>query len=295
MSLPRYPARAALAFGWAGALLLGGCAPNEVVPPVLPPVVEAVPLHLTLGNPSGAAADEQQPDNYLISKHQFALAYDNSRGTAAWVSWHLNADWLGDAERCDCFLPDPDLPPGFFTAYTWDYSGSGFDRGHLCPSSDRVLNDADNAATFLLTNIMPQAPQLNQGIWAELEDYARALVAEGNELYIITGGYGSGGTGSQGGTTTTLANGNITVPARYWKVLLILPNDDAPDIPRITSDTRVIAVDMPNTQAASALPWGQYRTSVDAIEAATGLNLFDRIPAAVQNDLEGAVDSGPTE
>ena len=46
------------------------------------------------------------------------------------------------------------------------------------------------------------------------------------------------------GTTTTLANGSITVPARYWKVLLILPNDDAPDIPHITADTRVIAVDM---------------------------------------------------
>jgi endonuclease G len=282
--------------GWAAALLLGGCAPDEVVAPVLPPpVAEAVPLHHTLGNPSGATADELQPDNYLISKHQFALAYNNSLGTAAWVSWHLNADWLGNAERCDCFLPDPDLPPGFFTAYTWDYSGSGFDRGHLCPSADRDLNDADNAATFLLTNIMPQAPQLNQGIWAELEDYARALVADGNELYILAGGYGSGGTGSLGGTTTTLANGSITVPARYWKVMLVLPNDDAPDIPRITSDTRVIAVDIPNTQAASALPWGQYRTSVDAIEAATGLNFFTRIPTTVQNDLEGGVDSGPTQ
>ncbi|MBL7983181.1 MAG: DNA/RNA non-specific endonuclease [Flavobacteriales bacterium] len=295
MLLQRYPLRVALAWVWAGALVLGGCAPEEVVPPALPPVVEEVPLHLTLGNPSGATADVLQPDNYLISKHQYALAYNNARGTATWVSWHLNADWLGNAPRCDCFLPDPELPPGFFTAYTWDYSGTGFDRGHLCPSADRDLNDADNAATFLLTNIMPQAPQLNQGIWAELEDYARALVLQGNELYIVAGGYGSGGTGSQGGTTTTLANGAITVPARYWKVLLIMPNDDAPDIPRITSDTRVIAVDIPNTQAASALPWGQYRTSVDAIEASTGLNLFSRIPTTVQNDLEGGVDSGPTE
>jgi len=54
-------------------------------------------------------------------------------------------------------------------------------------------------------------------------------------------------------------------------------------------------VDIPNTQAASALPWGQYRTSVDAIEASAGLNLFDRIPAGIQNDLEGGVDNGPTE
>ncbi len=65
--------------------------------------------------------------------------------------------------------------------------------------------------------------------------------------------------------------------------------------PLITADTRVIAVDIPNTQAASALPWGSYRTTVDAIEASAGLNLFDRIPAALQNEQEGGVDSGPTE
>jgi len=57
----------------------------------------------------------------------------------------------------------------------------------------------------------------------------------------------------------------------------------------------VIAVDIPNTQAASALPWGNYRVSVSAIEASTGLNLFDQIPAALQNELEAGVDNGPTE
>ena len=145
-----------------------------------------------------------------------------------------------------------------------------------------------------LTNIMPQAPQLNQGIWAELEIYARTLVAAGNELYIITGGYGSGGTGSQGGTTTTIANGAITVPARYWKVLLILP-DGQDDLSRITPDTRVIAVDIPNTQAASALPWGDYRTTVNAIEASTGYDLLNLVAATVQDELEAVVDGGPTE
>lgn len=295
MRTHNYPWRAALAFALLGVLLLGGCAKVEL-PPHTPPAAEAPPPeHLTLGNPSGATTDGEDPDNYLISKYQYALAYDNSRGTAKWVSWHLNADWLGNVPRCDCFMPDTDLPAGYFQAQTWHYSGSGFDRGHLCPSSDRDLTDADNAATFLLSNIMPQAPQLNQGIWAELEMYARTLVQDGNELYIVSGGTGSGGTGSLGGTTTTLANGAITVPARYWKVLLVMPNDDAADIPRMTPDTRVIAVDIPNTQAASALPWGSYRTTVDAIEASAGLNLFSRLPSALQNELEAGVDNGPTE
>jgi len=275
-------------------LALFSCRKEEQPTPTPPPVVAPQTEHLTLGNPSEATADVINPNNYLINKAQYALAYNNSRGTAAWVSWHLSASWLGNVPRCDCFMPDTDLPTGFFQAVTWDYSGTGFDRGHLCPSSDRDANDSDNAATFLLTNIMPQAPQLNQGIWAELEIYARTLVAAGNELYIITGGYGSGGTGSQGGTTTTLANGAITVPARYWKVLLILPEGED-DLNRITPDTRVIAVDIPNTQAASALPWGDYRTSVNAIEASTGFDLLNLVAATVQEELEAVVDSGPTE
>jgi endonuclease G len=244
-------------------------------------VLAHVPKHLTLGNPSGATADGNQPNNHLLSKHPYALVYNTSRGSATWVSWHTNSDWLGNAERCACFQPDTTLPTGFFQAQTWDYSGTGFDRGHLCPSADRDVNDADNEATFLLSNIGPQALQLNQGIWVELEDYARSLVYQGYEVYTIPGGRGSGGTGSFGGTTTTLAGGATTVPSHYWKVLLILPNDDADDIP--------------NTQAASALPWGEYRTSMDAIEASTGLTLFSRIPATAQNDLEGGVDSGLTQ
>jgi endonuclease G len=278
----------------AMGILLAGCVREELPPPDTAPVTEQFPLHLTMGNPSGASADGSQPDNHLVSRRQYALAYNNGRGTAAWVSWHLGAEWLGSVERCDCFTPDSALPTGFFVAQTWDYSGTGFDRGHLCPSGDRLLNDADNAATFLLTNIMPQAPQLNQGVWADLEDYARSLVASGHELYIVAGGRGSGGTGAFGGTTTDLAGGGITVPSHYWKVLLVLPADDGDDLARITPDTRLIAVDIPNTQAASALPWGSYRTTVDAIEATTGLNLLDRIPAAVQQELEAAVDTGET-
>jgi endonuclease G len=275
-------------------ILLAGCSREEFPAPDPIPGPAQLPVHLTLGNPSGATSDGSQPGNHLVSRRQYALAYNNDRGTATWVSWHLGAEWLGSVERCDCFTPDSTLPTGFFVAQTWDYSGSGFDRGHLCPSSDRLLNDADNAATFLLTNIMPQAPQLNQGIWADLEDYARSLVANGHELYIVAGGRGSGGSGGFGGTTNVLAGGAITVPSHYWKVLLVLPADDDDDLVRITPDTRVIAVDIPNTQSASALPWGSYRTTVDAIEAATGLNLLDRIPAAVQQELEAAVDAGET-
>ena len=66
----------------------------------------------------------------------------------------------------------------------------------MCPSDDRDGSDADNAVTFFMSNICPQAPNLNQQVWADLEDFARDLAADGNELYILSGGYGNGGSGS---------------------------------------------------------------------------------------------------
>ena len=172
------------------------------------------------------------------------------------------------------------------------YSGSGFDRGHNCPSADRTATVADNSATFLMTNMVPQAPRNNQQTWASLEDYCRTLAGAGQELYIIQGQYGTGGTGS-GGARTTLDNGRVTVPKRIWKVIVVLPagtNDAA----RVSSATRVIAVDTPNDNALDTA-WGGYRTSVDAIEAATGLDLLSAVSPAVQQTVEARVDSGPTQ
>jgi endonuclease G len=124
-----------------------------------------------------------------------------------------------------------------------------------------------------------------------MESFARDLAGDGNELYIYAGSYGSGGTGSLGGTTFTIANGNITVPERYWKIMLILP-EGTDDLSRVDATTRVIAVDMPNNQYANAQPWYDYRTSVDQIEAATGLDFLDALPTDLQEQLEGGVDTG---
>lgn len=285
---------------WSLLLLASGCTKDdEVVPEGA--VAHAPPNdqptrddHLALGNPSEAVASVVLADNYLMTKPQFALAYNNSRGTATWVSWHLSEAWKGSAERCDCFTPDFALPVDLFAAETSDYTNTGFDRGHMCPSDDRDGSDADNAVTFLMTNIMPQAPQMNQATWRNMEDYARDLIYEGHELYIIAGGYGSGGSGSQGGTTYTLAGGSITVPSRYWKVMVVLPVG-GDDLSRVSSETRVIAVDMPNAQTVTSLPWGSYRTSVDAIEDSTGLDLLSLVPGSLQALLESPVDNGPTQ
>ena len=91
---------------------------------------------------------------------------------------------------------------------------------------------------------------------------------------------------------TTLDNGRVTVPARCWKVVVILPigTDDAT---RVTTNTRVIAIDTPNDNGISTI-WGTYRTSVDAIEAATGLDILSAVPASIQQTIEARTDTGPT-
>ena len=157
--------------------------------------------HLVMGNPSNATVDINQPTNYLMEKPQYALAYHRDRGGPIWTSWHLDLTWTqGSGTRQDDFRADTTLPAGWYQVQGTDFSGSGFDRGHMCPSADRLRTNADNSATFLMTNMIPQAPDNNQGPWANMENYLRTLVTAGNELYIISGGSGQGGTGSNGGT-----------------------------------------------------------------------------------------------
>ncbi|NER15242.1 DNA/RNA non-specific endonuclease [Leptobacterium flavescens] len=244
--------------------------------------------NLTFGNPSDAGTSNS--NNYFLSRDDYTLSYNNSRGTPNWVSWHLSTAWTGDSPRCNCFRQDTSLPSNFFRATTSDYTGSGFDRGHICPSADRTYSDAANANTFFMTNIAPQAPDNNQRSWASLENYCRELIREGNELHIISGVAGSGGTG-RNGFSSTIDNGNITVPDSFWKVILVLPNGTN-DINRVSTSTRVIAVNIPNDQGIST-SWSSFRTSVDAIENLTGYDLFENISNTVEAALESRVDDVP--
>lgn len=248
--------------------------------------------HLTMGNPSGATADVANELNYLMTKPQYILSYHRTNGRPNWVSWHLDTTWLGSAPRQDDFRADTSLPAGWYQVLETDFSGSGFDRGHHTPSADRTSSIPDNSATFFMTNMMAQAPDNNQGPWEQLESYSRTLVNAGNELYIITGGTGTGGTGSNGGVTMTVANGHVTVPAFTWKVIIVLPVGDN-DVARVNKNTRTIAVIMPNVQGIRTNDWRIYRVSVDTVEALTGFNFFSNVSVMTQNVIEKRADIVP--
>ncbi|MCI0751650.1 MAG: DNA/RNA non-specific endonuclease [Flammeovirgaceae bacterium] len=263
----------------------------EVVPYSITPPPGPDNDNMLFGNPSGATTSTVNENNYLMVKTYYALSYNRSRATANWVSWYVGPTSLGSTPRQDDFRADTSLPAGWYQVGSTSYSGSGFDRGHNCPSADRTSTVAANSSTFLMTNMIPQAPTNNQQTWANLENYTRTLVNSGYETYVIMGSYGAGGKGSKG-TANTIDNGRITVPNRIWKVIVVIPQG-TDDVNRVTTATRVIAINTPNTNSLSS-SWGSYRTSVDAIEAATGYDILSALPDAVEAGLESKVDNGPT-
>ncbi|NML38818.1 DNA/RNA non-specific endonuclease [Chitinophaga sp. G-6-1-13] len=244
--------------------------------------------NLLLGNPSNALADVSSENNYLMVKTYYTLSYSRGRGTPNWVSWHIQSADLGSISRTNDFRADTDLPAGWYQVQNSSYSGSGFDRGHNCPSADRTATADANSATFLMSNMMPQAPNNNQRTWANLENYTRDLVKAGNEVFVICGSYGQGGTGSLGGVTTTIDNGHVTVPANIWKVVVVIP-DGSNDLNRITGNTRVIAINTPNRNDINT-DWTQYKTTVRDIESATGYNLLSNLRPSLQDSLETRID-----
>ncbi|TKC09499.1 DNA/RNA non-specific endonuclease [Pedobacter frigoris] len=239
------------------------------------------------GNPSNA--NSVSLDNLLIDQSYYVQSYSSTRGTPNWVSWHLDAsNFTGATDRLDNFAGFNGLPQSVFVVQSNSYSGSGFDRGHNVPSADRTSSTNANSATFLMTNMIPQAPQNNQQTWNNLEGYLRTKVLEGNEVYIIMGSYGTGGVGSKG-SASTIANGKVTVPANVWKIAVIIPTGND-DVSRVSATTRVIAVNTPNVNTIDS-DWKKYRVSVRSIEAATGYNLLSGLPVSIQDIIETKVDA----
>lgn len=232
--------------------------------------------HLLLGNPSNSSV--HQPNNYLIERPEYVLAYSRDRKLPHWVSWHLDTDWLGPVPRQDDFRADPSLPAGFYPLEPDAFRNTGYDRGHLVPAADRSRRPQHNSATFLMTNIIPQAPENNRGPWRDLEQYTRDLVYQlRRDVYVVAGAYGQ---------QAAVGEANVAVPGRLWKVVVVLDQPDA-GLAGLSQQSLVVAVDMPNQNALKP-NWQAYQTSIDRIEVATGYDLLSNLPEDVEAVLEAA-------
>lgn len=243
-----------------------------------------VTLQMQLGNPSGATADANNHDHYLVQRTVEAFDYSDNLGEPTWVSWDLTSGDVGNSGRSPDFFTDTTLPSDFYHVTTGDYDGVGaidFNRGHMCPSEDRTDNTTDNKLVFYMDNIVPQAANNNGGPWGSLESYCRSLASAGNEILIISGPSGFG--------TNRIPSGKAVIPDYTWKIAVVVPLGSGTALSRITSSIRVIAIKIPNINSVSS-SWQNYITSARQIEIDTGYTFFTALPTDVANALRNEVD-----
>lgn len=253
---------------------------------LLPGAAEATinaALQMQLGNPTGATVNPTNRSNYLVTRSVEALDFCDVLGAPRWASWDLTGPDIGSATRSSTFYTDTNLPAAFYRVKTADYTNSGYDRGHLCPSQDRTDTSANNKLVFFMSNIMPQTPDNNQGPWASFEDYCQALAQAGNELLIVCGP--SAFTGSR-----IQPSGKVAIPGATWKIAVVVPAGSGSAASRITTSTRVISVKIPNVAGIRTTPWTNYITSAQQIQADTAYQFFSALSAGIAEVLLAKVD-----
>ncbi len=229
--------------------------------------------------PFGLPQDADTTDEFILLREDYILSYCGHRNTPNWVAWQLNSSWIGETERFKGqFLADTSLPDSFYVVRHRDYTHTGYDRGHLLRSKERSNTDEANRNTFFLSNVVPQTPDLNRGVWLRFEDYyLRKAEVEGANMYLIAGGVYH---------TNTYLNdtGKVAIPDSCFKIVLFSPNN----YPNNTNSSAVssLAVMMPNIQGIRNEDWRKYITSIAAIESSTGYNFSMLLPDSVEQLIE---------
>jgi DNA/RNA endonuclease G (NUC1) len=233
----------------------------------------------------GVPTDADASNDVIIARKQYTLSYNPQRGGPNWVSWDLSASHLGSRNRCNCYSADTALARLGYSQYmysTVDYTGSGYDRGHMEPSADQTTTDGENATTFFMTNFLAQKHGLNAGPWENLENDLRDSVKAGREAYIIAGGTFTNGVGL--GTVNNA--GKIAIPDSTWKIVVMLPAGTGLANVTSASDVNVFAVNMPNVDAPGSNKWTDFRTTVAKIQTSTGYDFLSALPEAIQCKVE---------
>ena len=208
----------------------------------------------------------------VIEREGYALGYNRKWKIAEWVSYRLTRDEVlsNVCDRADLFVKDPLLSSDF--SIPEDYLRSGYDRGHLAPAADMHWSQEVMAESFYMSNMTPQAPQFNRGIWKHLEKWVRDMALVETNIVVVTGpivlaiDY-----------YRTIGRNKVIVPSAFYKVVF----DETP--PR-----KMIAFVIPNRG------WNEdvshFAVSVDMVESMTGLDFFKMLPDDKENELEAIAD-----
>lgn len=261
---------------FSAALLLTACGGSDIPTQPAPPG-EFNPdssIHVALGVPF----DDDASDDYLIWRRQYFVSYNDFLRCPNYVCWHLSAEWYGDVPRYEGnFITDTSLPEGFYRVKHSDYTNSGYDRGHLVRSEERTLTVEDNRSTFLMTNIIPQRPDLNRGVWLDLEYWCEKMCKDSlKALYVVAGGIFH--------QPHARNYSGIAIPDSCFKIIVVMEKGQG--LSDVTASTRVVAVIMPNVDGIRNDEWEKYQRSVDQIELATGYDFLNLIPDDIEESIE---------
>jgi len=230
--------------------------------------------NLEFGTPIGQ-------NDEVLTRNQFVASVNQPRGIPNWVSAKLELSHFGDSEdRCDCYAYDESLPTNNQIRYsTADYppgTPGNYERGKLLRSADLTASDGDNKFAYLFSNVVPMTPALMNGAWASMEAYLGTLARTGKDVYMVAGA---------SGTLTTMASGKITVPTHVWKAALIMPHGQGLADVHGVGDVQAVAAIMPNNGSVGA-DWTAYSTTIDAVEALSGYNLFSLLEDQIELQVE---------
>lgn len=206
---------------------------------------------------------------------RYSFRYDTAWRQARWVAHTLTAAEVAvkGAERSNRFRSDPQIiNRGFPAAADSDYKKSGYDRGHLLPSADRDDTSTENDATFLLSNISPQRPELNRGVWKNLEEFVRQVAARYDSVWVVTG--------SQGDLSDRIGKNRVVVPDYYYKTLLI----------KVKGVYYAVAFYIPN-QAKLQKNYSNYAMPVDELEQILNMDFYKGLNDSAEHNAESSVNN----
>lgn len=211
-------------------------------------------------------------DCVLLKRSAYVACYDENEKVADWVSYKLrDSDLLGDTSRTDDFRPDPEISAGKRSELV-DYRGSGYDRGHLAPAGDMKRSQKVMSESFLLTNMAPQTPSLNRGIWRVLEEDIRDWVRTRNVLYVMTGPLYLDTDGDGRSDETHIGPNKVAVPTHFFKIV-------------VTEQLESIAFIFPNDKELSQ-DLTAYISTINEIEVLSGLDFLRDLDDEIEERIE---------
>lgn len=204
-----------------------------------------------------------------INHTAFSLCYNEAHEQAEWVAYmHTASRTQKEVERTDKFLKDPKVKSG--SANHADYKNSGYDRGHLAPAGDMAYNNIAMRESFYYSNMSPQVPSFNRGIWKRLEEQIRKWAVIYDTIYIATGPVLRSG-------LPYIGPNKVSVPEFYYKAVLVYSH-------QCIQSTAFLLRNESSTEELQ-----QYAISIDSLELLTGIDFFSSLPDNVEKLTESQV------